>query len=104
MEMVWSKDERNQFFRRTSLRQVQVMVTLLDCNSMSETADRLGLSVAAVSRMTQRFEENFGVKLFYSGSRRCVLLPEARELLARLRPVLHEIETFAAGIPSDRGS
>lgn len=80
------------FIRRTTLRQIEVMVTLQKYNSMSKAADALGMSVANVSRMSKRFENNLGVQLFVGDKRRSILLKDAHEIIDCLAPVNIEID------------
>lgn len=89
-------DEIEAFLSRTTLRQIEVMITLSRHNSMTRAADELGITVAAVSRMTKRFESNLGISLFAESARRSVLLDEGREVIAHLEPLLQEISVLKA--------
>lgn len=58
---------------------------------MTRAAAELGVTVAAVSRMTKRFESNLGISLFAESAKRSVFLEEGREVIAHLEPLLLEI-------------
>jgi LysR family hydrogen peroxide-inducible transcriptional activator len=88
--------EFDDFLRRTSLKQIEVLVALHDHSSMSAAASALGVSVASVSRMSARFETNLGVKIFSNGSRRFELSEPGRDLIQSLRPLLREIYSLRA--------
>ncbi len=61
------------FLSFTKLKQIEVMVTLQRHSSMSKAAEALGMSVANVSRMSKRFENNLGVPIFAGDKRRSEL-------------------------------
>ena len=88
--------EIETFLSRTTLRQVEVMIALSRHSSMTRAADELGITVAAVSRMTKRFESNLGISLFAESAKRSVLLEEGREVIAHLEPLLQEIHVLKA--------
>lgn len=90
------KAEIETFLSRTTLRQVEVMMALRTHSSMTKAAEELGISVAAVSRMTTRFETNLGIRLFAGSARRAVLLGEGREIIAQLEPLMQEIHRLNA--------
>lgn len=87
-------DAIETFLSRTTLRQVEVMIAVSRHNSMSKAADELGITVAAVSRMTKRFEGNVGIGLFAGSVRRSVLLDEGRAVIDHLKPLMQEISVL----------
>ena len=89
-------DEIETFLSRTTLRQVEVMVALSRHSSMTKAAAELGVTVAAVSRMTKRFEINLGISLFAESAKRSVFLEEGREVIAHLEPLRLEISVLKA--------
>lgn len=89
-------DEIETFLSRTTLRQIEVMIALSRHSSMTRTAAELGITVAAVSRITKRFESNLGFSLFAESAKRSVLLPEGREVISHLEPLLEEIGALKA--------
>jgi len=89
-------DEIETFLSRTTLRQIEVMIALSRHNSMTRAAAELGITAAAVSRMTKRFESNLGISLFAESAKRSVLLAEGREVIAHLEPLLQEIHVLKA--------
>lgn len=86
------------FLSRTTLRQIEVIVTLHRCGSFTIAAAELGMSVANVSRMSKRFENNLGVKIFAGDKRRSVILTEAHTIIDCLAPLLEEIKCAKIGL------
>ncbi len=73
--------------QRTTLRQVEVLVALRDHKSMTKAAAALGMTVANVSRTSQRFENNLGLRLFEGSGRRFRLKPSSKEVIDLLEPL-----------------
>ena len=88
------------FLSRTTLRQIEVIVALRQYGSMTTAADALGMSVANVSRMSKRFENNLGVRIFAGDKRRSVILADAHKIIDCLVPLLAEITSVKAGLRS----
>jgi DNA-binding transcriptional LysR family regulator len=79
------------FVRRTTLRQVEVIVALQEHKSMTAVAAALGMSVANVSRVATRFENNFGVRILEDESRRTALTADSGRIFDVLKPLHSEI-------------
>jgi DNA-binding transcriptional LysR family regulator len=92
------------FLSRTTLRQVEVIVALRQYGSMTIAAEALGMSVANVSRMSKRFENNLGVRIFAGDKRRSVILADAHKIIDCLVPLLAEITSVKAGLRNLLGS
>lgn len=88
------------FLSRTTLRQIEVIVALQRYGSMTSAAEALGMSVANVSRMSKRFENNLGVRIFAGDKRRSVILADAHKIIDCLVPLLEEITSVKAGLRS----
>jgi LysR family transcriptional regulator of gallate degradation len=88
------KEKFDIFLKRTTLRQIEVMLSLIEHKSMSSVAEDLGVSVASVSRMSARFERNVSMDLFEPGGRRQVLSKEGEAFIMHLRPLLNEINNL----------
>lgn len=76
-----TKQPTDVFLSRTTLRQIEVMHALQCHGSMSKAATALGMSVANVSRVSKRFENNLEIRLFEGNGRRRVLCREAQDVL-----------------------
>lgn len=74
-------DGIDDFLRRTTLRQIEIMAALQQHGSITKAANALGMSVANVSRASKRFENNLGIKLFDGEGRRLTLRRDASEIL-----------------------
>ena len=81
------QEKTEQMLRRITLRQVEVLLVLQQHGSMSKAAEELGMSVANVSRVSKRFEDNLGQRIFAGDKRRTVLLEEAGPILDSFKPV-----------------
>jgi DNA-binding transcriptional LysR family regulator len=77
---------------------VEVIVALRQYGSMTMAAEALGMSVANVSRMSKRFENNLGVRIFSGDKRRSVILADAHKIIDCLVPLLAEITSVKAGL------
>ena len=83
-------DQLEAFLRRTTLRQVEIIVAIQDHSSMTKAAKFLGMSVANVSRATKRFEKNTGLRIFNASNRRR-LSPQCQEIIGCFRPLQVDI-------------
>lgn len=87
------------FLKRTTLRQIEVVFSLIEHKSMTRAAKALGITVSAVSRMSARFENNLGVVLFEPpGAKRYVLSKEGHEFISRLKPLLDEVNNLRTAL------
>lgn len=88
------QDAIEEFLSKATLRQIEVMVAVQKYGSMSKAAEMLGMSVAGVSRISKRFEDNLGTPLFFGDKRRSVLHDNGNYLIDCLKPVISEIEVL----------
>ncbi len=86
-----NNDRLEAFVRRTTLRQVEVIVALQQHKSMTAAAAALGMSVANVSRVATRFESNFGVRILQDESRRTAFTADSGPIFDVLKPLHSEI-------------
>lgn len=80
------------FLRRTTLRQIEVVLALHQHQTMTKAASALGMSVVNVSRTSQRFENNLDTRIFEGDSRRRVLSASSNEIFDYLKPLHVETE------------
>ncbi len=83
-----------------SLHQLHVLLTLLEEQSVSGAARRLGVTQPAVSHALRNLRENLDDPLLVAGARGMVLTPRASELLGPLRRSLRELGLLLGGAPS----
>ena len=89
-----SSESIDDFLRRTTLRQIEIMAALQRHGSITRAAQALGMSVANVSRASKRFEENLGVKLFEGDGRRSILRRDVSEILDCLDGLTKQIHVL----------
>ena len=88
-------DLLNQFKRRTTLRQVEILVLVRRTGSLTAAAKELGMSVANVSRACRRFEENIGLNIFRKTRKGVILSPLGEFLIGELDEVGVSINLFS---------
>ena len=79
---------------------MQVLLTAVECGSLSKASRRLGQPLATVSRKVSDLEEHLRAELLIRSSRGLELTPAGRTYVAAARSVLeqlHEAERAAAG-------
>lgn len=84
----------DRFMRRTSLRQIEIMAAVQKHESMSGAARELGMSVANVSRVSQRFQTNLETTIFSEANRKTELLDEGHQIIDCFKPLLKEISAL----------
>ena len=92
----------DRFLRRTTLRQIEVMVAVQKHGSMSRAAEELGMSVANVSRVSQRFQANLETRIFSEAKRKTELLDEGHQIIDCLKPLLKEISVLRSKLGKTR--
>lgn len=80
------------FKRNATLRQIEIICTVAQVGSMTETAAILQMSVPNVSRTCNRFEGHFNFPIFEKKYRGVVLSPRGKIIVNELRPLLDCIE------------
>jgi len=76
---------------RDDLSLLSVLLTTAEERSFTRAAKRLGVSPSAVSHAIRGLEERIGVRLLSRTTRSVAPTEAGEQLLARLRPALHEI-------------
>ncbi|WP_237477111.1 LysR family transcriptional regulator [Lichenibacterium dinghuense] len=79
---------------------MQVLLTAVECGSLSKASRRLGQPLATVSRKVSDLEDHLRAELLIRSSRGLELTPAGRTYIAAARTVLeqlHEAERAAAG-------
>lgn len=85
---------RADLHRRLKLRHLYLLDMLNVTRSMGQTASRLGISTAAVSKSCIEIEAVLGRKLFERVQGRLVPLPGLERLLVAARRIDHELQTL----------
>lgn len=78
---------------RPPLNALQVFVTAARAKNMTRAAERLHLTVSALSHQVRALEQRLGYSLFTRGPRGLTLTPEGTLLLDRVAPHLDAIDT-----------
>ena len=74
------------------LRQIKYFVTVVDCNSFTEAAERLFISQSAISQQIQALEKELGVQLIIRQNRRFSLTPAGEYFYRRGKGLLDEAD------------
>jgi DNA-binding transcriptional LysR family regulator len=90
--------------RRLDLNLLKGLDALLDTRSVTQAADRLGLTQPAVSGMLNRLRDTFGDPLFVRAQRGMLPTPRAEALAEPLKAVLQEIGALLRPGGFDPGS
>lgn len=80
---------------------IRLFLTVLDTNSVTEAADRLGLTQSAVSHALQRLRQITRDPLFVKSGRNIVATAHARALAEPARRLLEQMKALAAGAAFD---
>lgn len=78
--------------RRMLLRQIKYFVTIIDCGSFTEAAERLFISQSAISQQVRALEKDLGVELIRRENRRFSLTPAGEYFYRRGKALLGEAE------------
>lgn len=73
-------------------KQIKYFVTVIECNSFTEAAERCYISQSAVSQQIQALEKELGVQLLIRGNRRFALTPAGEYFYERCRGLLTEVD------------
>lgn len=87
-------DKIDALIRRTTLRQVEVILAIQEHQSMTKAASVLGVTVGNVSLVIKRFENNLGIRLFEGRGRRFELNARYEEIASFLKPLQRNITTL----------
>lgn len=86
------------------MRQIALMVALLDAQSLSQAAERMGLTPPAASQSLQRLRELFGDELVQRQGTDYVATPLGQGVLASFREMVHLWQDITSGAPFDPAS
>jgi len=75
-----------------SLHQLRLFVTLARHRSFTRAGDDLGITQSAVSRSIRELEDEIALRLFDRTTRQVALTETGRKLLARIAPLVEELE------------
>ncbi|MBU4610107.1 LysR family transcriptional regulator [Achromobacter sp. GG226] len=73
---------------RTTLEEMQVLLTVVDTGALSRAAEQLGMAVSAVSRALARLEDKLGVTLLHRTTRRLQLSEEGAAFVEQARSIV----------------
>ena len=77
-----------------TLQQLKYLVTVAECGSISEAAQKLFISQPSLSAAIQNLEKEMGVTAFSRFSKGVVITREGEELLAYSRMLLEQADIF----------
>ncbi|MEJ8814184.1 LysR family transcriptional regulator [Variovorax ureilyticus] len=77
---------------KTTLDELQALVSVVDTGALSRAADHLGMTVSAISRTLGRLEEKLQTTLLRRTTRRLELTEEGAAFLARARQILASVD------------
>lgn len=88
------------------LQRIKYFVTIVDCNSFTEAAERCYISQSAISQQVNALEEELGVKLYERSGRKFELTAAGDYFYKRGKVILQEVENLKSEtvkIGSDNG-
>jgi DNA-binding transcriptional LysR family regulator len=77
---------------KTTLDEMQTMIAVVDCGSITGAAERLGQTVSAVSRGLGRLEQKLETTMLHRTTRRLALTEEGKLFLAEARRIVDAVE------------
>jgi DNA-binding transcriptional LysR family regulator len=92
--MIDTENESNDALDLMDLAHLRSFVAVADAGSMALAARLLHVSQPTLSRQIRNLERDLGVQVFDRIGRRIVLAADGREMLARSRRLLAEVESF----------
>lgn len=76
------------------LQRIKYFVTIVDCNSFTEAAERCYISQSAISQQVNALEEELGVKLYERSGRKFELTAAGEYFYKRGKVILQEVENL----------
>ncbi|BCQ24960.1 LysR family transcriptional regulator [Caballeronia sp. NK8] len=86
-----------------SLHQLRLFVTLARHRSFTRAGDEFGITQSAVSRSIRELEDEIALRLFDRTTRQVALTDTGRRLLARIAPLVEELEATLRLRPQEGG-
>jgi DNA-binding transcriptional LysR family regulator len=77
---------------KTTLDEMQTLIAVVDCGSITGAAERLGQTVSAVSRGLGRLEQKLDTAMLHRTTRRLALTEEGTLFLAEARRIVDAVE------------
>lgn len=85
-----------------TLQQLKYLVTVAECGSISEAAQKLFISQPSLSAAIQNLEKEMGVTAFSRSSKGVVITREGEELLAYSRMLLEQADIMQEHFGKDK--
>src|ERR1700704_3221794 len=83
MSMIAPKPGRERVGRRLKLRDLRILMTVVECGTMGKAAERLAISQPVVSKAIADMEHALGVRLLDRSQRGVEPTPYGRALIKR---------------------
>jgi DNA-binding transcriptional LysR family regulator len=77
---------------KTTLDEMQTLIAVVDCGSITGAAERLGQTVSAVSRGLGRLEQKLDTTMLHRTTRRLALTEEGKFFLAEARRIVDAVD------------
>ncbi len=87
-----------------SLRQLTLFRTLMETQSVTETASRHGVTQPAVSKTLSQLEEQLGLRLFHRAHGRVYPGPDAERLYVETERLLKQVDLFSDSVAAMRSA
>lgn len=78
---------------KTTLDEMQALLAVIDCGTLSAAAEQLGQTTSGVSRALARLEEKLGTTLLTRTTRRLHLTAEGEAFVHQARQIVEAVET-----------
>jgi DNA-binding transcriptional LysR family regulator len=75
-----------------NLNDVRLFIRVIEHNSFTAAADKLGIQKSTISRRIAQLEDELGVRLLQRTTRKLSLTSEGQDLFQRCQPLLDELE------------
>lgn len=85
-----------------NLKRIEHLIQVADHGSFSKAASVIGIAQPALGRQIKKLEEECGAPLLYRHGRGVSLTPDGEKLLARLRPLMRQIESAIDELATDQ--
>lgn len=90
--------------RANKFLEMTVFITVVDCNSFIEAADKLNMSKQAVSRYIQALEERLQVRLLQRSTRKMVVTNEGQSFYWQAKAIINATEEAENSLSLDQAS
>lgn len=85
-------------------KRIANLIQVADHGSFSKAASVIGIAQPALGRQVRKLEEECGTPLLYRNGRGVSLTPDGEKLLARLRPLMQQMESAVLELNDERDS